>query len=83
MQTHVGDMFRKSRQQQNIYYEILPMMISGLALFGAFKFFNLLTPILTNFLKACNCYLKSLCSDTKKCKKPKVKQMIVTCTPIK
>ena len=61
------NVLRKPNHQQNIYYDILPIIISVLALFGAFKFFSLLTPILKNLLKVINCFLKNYCS-TKKCK---------------
>ena len=81
----IKDIFKKPRRHENIYYEILPMIISVLALFGAFKFFNILTPILSISIKAINCHLKNLCNG-KKCSKnkcPKVKQVVVTCTPLK
>jgi hypothetical protein len=82
----IKDIFKKPRRNQNIYYEILPMIISILALFGAFKFLNILTPLLTNILKCMNCYLKNFYNKKRcnnKSSKPKVKQVVVTCTPLK
>lgn len=79
------DIFHKAKHKNGniLYYEFLPFVISVLALFGAFKFFAVLTPIFSSLLKVINNYLKCLHSKKKVCKQPKVKQIVVTCTPIK
>lgn len=84
--------FNRQRGQTNAYYEVLPFLISTLAIFGAFQLLSNALPKVTNFLRVLNNVLRNITSNNtpkrqqQKCTKsknqPKVKQLFVKCTQL-